>query len=56
MPELLAEQRFNVRLVINHENEEVHAHAPALLLSSTGNLHETEKLYVTRITPGARGR
>jgi len=27
---LLAEQRLDVRLVIDHENEEIHAYAPAL--------------------------
>jgi hypothetical protein len=30
MPELLAKQHLNVRLIINYENKEVHVDAPAL--------------------------
>ena len=28
MPELLAEQHFHIRLVVDHENEKVHARSP----------------------------
>jgi hypothetical protein len=30
MPKLLAKQHFNIRLIIDHENEEIHAYAPRL--------------------------
>jgi hypothetical protein len=29
MPKLLAKQHLNVRLIVDHENEEIHALAPA---------------------------
>ena len=35
MPKLLAKQHLNIRLIVDHENEEIHAYAPALLLTPT---------------------
>ncbi|MGB7715743.1 MAG: hypothetical protein WBL81_12410 [Pseudolabrys sp.] len=35
MPKLLAKQHFNIRLIVDHEYEEIHAYAPALLLIPT---------------------
>ena len=43
-PELLAEQQLHVRLVVDHENEEIHAYAPALRLTPTSRLPGKEKL------------
>ena len=40
MPKLLAKQHLNIRLVVNHENEEGHARAPGL--RPTNNLFEKE--------------
>ena len=28
MPKLLAKQHLNIRLIVDHENEEIHAYAP----------------------------
>jgi hypothetical protein len=30
-PELLSEQHFDIRLIVNHENEQVHARSPDLI-------------------------
>ena len=30
-PELLAEQHLDIRLIVNHENEQVHARSPDLI-------------------------
>src|SRR5215470_12685325 len=34
MPELLAKQHLNVRLIVNHENEELHVDAPCLPMAA----------------------
>jgi hypothetical protein len=47
MPELLAEQQLDIRLVVNHENKEGHAHAPAfrrIVHSVASSMHEMKKL------------
>ena len=31
VPELLPEQHFDIRLIVNHENEKVHARSPDLI-------------------------
>jgi hypothetical protein len=31
VPELLPEQHFNIRLIVYHENEQVHARSPDLI-------------------------
>ena len=47
-PELLAEQRFDIRLIVNHENEQAHALSPPDLLEDVAASRQNDSKFSER--------